>query len=218
MPAIIYGIRLFVMSLGGANTAQSLLSWRYHTHPHIFSGWYCIFIYSALLFLAWPYSNLLVGVMIIEWLVYVSCIYILNRAGWFNVMFKVDSLPAAFKDVAHPIVTTAIVKVLEVILQDMIAIVIAQGLLQYTGSLLMSSLIFTTIVFLVHVPSIWLYGVWYGTYFLLLASILASSVVFLVAYSATGFVIIVGIHLVCYLALYLLSGFLARVTATTLKL
>jgi hypothetical protein len=218
MPAIIYGVRLFVTSLGGANVAQSFSVWRYHTHPHIFSAWYLFFIYGALVFLAWPFSSLLVLVMVIEWVVYIGSIYLLNQTRWFDRMFKVDSLPEAFKDVAHPVVMTAAVKVLEVALQDMIAIVIAQGLLEYTGSLFISSLLFTSIVFLVHVPSLWLYGRWYGSYFLFLASLLASSVVFLVAYSATGFAIIVGIHLSCYFALYLISGLLARVTPRTLKL
>jgi hypothetical protein len=203
MPAIIYGIRLFAVSLGGANVSQSVFSWRYHSHPHIFAPWYLVALYGALVYLAWPFSLTLALIMAGQGLAYVIAIYILNHASWFDVMYKVDSLPVAFKDVAHPTVRTAIVKILEVALQDMIAIIIVQGLLEYTGSFYLAALLFSVVVFLVHVPSIWLYGRFYGGYFLLLSTLLASSVVLLVSYSAMGFAGVIAIHLISYLALYI---------------
>ncbi len=126
-------------------------------------------------------------------------------------MFGSKSLPVTYrKEIIRPTLNGDITKVTEVILQDVAAWLTVIGLSSLFHSVSLVLVIFTGIVFFLHLPGLWIFGKIYGTYFLVSSTVLAFSVPLLLPFGSNGFVYLVSLHLTVYILMYLLMGYLGR--------
>ena len=209
MYGLIIGIILFLSASLVATLLQMRYQYSYTKNPVLFVSLFLICIGGACLFLKYiPPLSLIAGLIGIASM-YVFGIPLLAKC-WkpMQYLYGAETEPAAYQGIIHPEFSGQIVKVCEVALQDMAAWLIVGGLLAVSQSLFDTMLLFTSIVFVLHVPGLWMFGRVYGTYFLVLVTAVAFLVPLLYLVDTVGFVYLYAMHLSGYVSMYISMGLL----------
>lgn len=205
---LVVGLTLFVMVAIIATILQVGVGYSYSRNPLLFSALYLVAIGLAAGVIGYsfdlPFLLVLIGI---------AGIYIVTISGlvryWspMQQLHAAHTIPSTYQGMVAPKLTGQFTKVVEVTLQDSSAWLIASGLLIISGSLTVSVLLFTLISFVTHIPGLWLFGKVYGSYFLIMVTLCAFLVPFLVSYGAVGYTILYTIHLSGYVLMYLFFGY-----------
>jgi len=141
-------------------------------------------------------------------LLYVVLMSLLRHLTWIEYMFGGATIPKPYRDeIIRPKLNGDIVKVAEIILQDVAAWLTSIGLFLVFHNLLLVLVTFTAIVFFLHLPGLWIFGKVYGIYFLVTSTLLAFSVPLLLPFGSIGFICLVSLHLTAYILMYILMGY-----------
>lgn len=143
------------------------------------------------------------------------CIYLLLSIYWSYLDKEqipgYETIPASAKAVAalHP--RREVVKLSEIFFQDVVAVAVIQQLFMYEYPTIISALVFTAVVAFVHLPSIKMFGRYYGSFFLYGSILLAPLALYLVdTYGANGLFVLFSLHVSSYIVWYGGSYSLAR--------
>lgn len=211
MGVLISGIGLFVIASVIANLLQIRFRFTYESNPVVFVGLFVGLLTVTALY--WQYFPALsvAGVLLILAISY--CVIVMLLKGYWQPMqslYGAASLPSAYHGLIRPRVSGQVVKVAELLLQDTAAWLVVMGLVLVSKTPIVPYVLFTIIVFLVHIPAPRLFGPVYGTYFLLASVALASVVPFLFSFGKIGFSLLYALHLSTYIAMYVLFGILGK--------
>jgi hypothetical protein len=212
MHGLILGIVLFLLASSLATMLQTRLLYSYAKHPFLFAGLFVAFLSGTLWSLDYMPAPLLVSGLVVLALVYIGTISLLVKY-WrpMNNLYGVDTVPPAYQGLIQPECSGQVVKVFELVLQDTAAWLIVGGLLSLSHSLLLAAVLFTGIVFLLHIPGLWLFGRVYGAYFLVLVTLVAFLVPLLYQIDQYGFLYLYTLHIGGYITMYLLMGSLGSI-------
>lgn len=207
MLPIILGLSLFIVAVIITTTIKNIFKITYPTHPFIFCSLF-VGLMIIIQVIHQVFNVTIVIFSIIIGLVYVGCMSFVRSSGLLKNVFGSSSLPEVHKEIAHPKLTGDVVKVFEVLLQDMSAWLTVFGLFSIVSDMYTVMILFTSLVFLLHLPGLRIFGKVYGTYFLLSSTLLAFSVPVLFSLDTIGFLVVFSLHLSCYVVMYVLLGFL----------
>lgn len=212
MYGLIIGIVLFVSAALIATLLQMRYQYNYAKNPIVFICLFLFCIGGSFWFLNYFPPLFFV--------VSVGCIASLYAAGipllakfWkpMQRLYGAETIPPAYRQgIIHPGLTEQTVKVTEVALQDMATWLIVGGLLAVSHSVYSTMLLFTGIVFVLHIPGLWMFGRVYGMYFLLLVTAVAFLVPSLYQINGVGFLYLYMMHLGGYILMYLFMGLLGK--------
>jgi len=212
MHGLIIGIALFVSAALIATLLQMRYRYNYAKNPIVFVCLFLVCIGGTFWFLNYlPPVLLVVSVGLIASL-YVAGIPLFAKF-WkpMQCLYGAETIPLAYREgIIRPGLTEQIVKVTEIALQDMAAWLIVGGLLTISHSILYSMLLFTGIVFALHIPGLWMFGRVYGMYFLVLVTAVAFLVPLLYQVDTLGFLYVYSLHLGGYVAMYIFMGLLGK--------
>jgi hypothetical protein len=213
MHGLILGILLFLTASSLATFLQTRLGYSYTKHPVLFSGLFVAFLVGTLWSLDYvPPPLLVLGVSLLA-AAYIVTITLLTKY-WSPMrnLYGASSVPAAYRSLIQPELSGQLVKVSELLLQDTAAWLIVGGLLAVSHGMFVTALLFTGIVFILHIPGLWLFGWVYGSYFLILVTLVACLVPLLYQIDEYGFLYLYSLHLSGYVILYLVMGLLGSQT------
>ncbi len=94
------------------------------------------------------------------------------------------------------------VKITEICFQQLCALMILSGLLALGLGLLAMTVLFTVIVFVIHIPSWWLFGRLFGGFFIWSSTGLATVYPTLMVYTSYSFTYMLMIHVAVYILWY----------------
>ena len=120
-------------------------------------------------------------------------------------MYRIDTVPKSYHQLLAPNVVSAVSKMSEILIQDLVLLVIVTQLLQFDLSYLAAGCIFAVIVLLVHIPAPVLTGKIYGVILMVAASVGALFIPFVVSNLTLGFYIIFLFHLSFYVCILIWS-------------
>lgn len=207
MIGLTVGIVLFVSAALIANILQSIFRYSYTACPVLFVGLFGVFLYGALWTVGYvPPFILLVGVIAVAISYIVMIQYLVLYWKPMKKLFGSDTVPVVYSGIIAPQLTGQVVKVGEVVLQDVAAWLIVGGLFMLVDSIPTVTSIFTIIVFLLHIPGVWVFGKVYGVYFLVMSTALAFLVPLLYQVDTFGFLYFYALHLAGYVFMYMLMG------------
>lgn len=211
MEGLIVGIVLFLAAFIAATVLQMHYKYRYSKNSVLFVTVFLFCIGGASWFLNFVPSITLITSLVFMASLYVVCIQLLVLF-WkpMRNLYGAETIPNAYQDIIDATFAGQVVKVCEIALQDMAAWLIVGGLLATTHSLVYSMILFTSIVFILHVPGLWMFGQVYGSYFLILVSTVAFLVPLFYRIDRIGFIYLYALHLSGYIALYFFMGFLGK--------
>jgi len=203
------GIGLFVTTVILVTGIKKFYSVTYDSNP---------FVYIVLFVSLIAGTQLLYPVVTLEhsfWLfciglAYVFVMLIFRYSGYIRSMYEAGTLPLVHRGIAKPTLVGDIVKVIEVLLQDIAAWLTVLGLLLLFDNRHLVIGIFTLLAFLLHVPGITMFGRVYGLYFLCLATLLAFTVPVFMMFGEIGFLYVFVLHLTTYLLMYLIMGYFGK--------
>ncbi len=195
------GVLLFLGVCGLVNIYKQKSHHSYSSHPWLFTTWYLTWLGIIVLILLPPIW--LICALVIQVSLYLVFLSLWKRlsSGCLKHSYTV---PSAFQEMTKPSVLSGIPKALEVSIQDLAAWLIVGSLLSYFTSVLVVALIFSTVVFLLHLPGVKMFGSVYGSYFLCMSTTFAFAVPLLYQFGYIGFCILFGLHLLCYVAMMLI--------------
>jgi hypothetical protein len=203
---LLLGLSLFVVAVIITTALKNFYKIIYPTHPLVFSSLF-IGLMVTVQFIH-PVFNLTILVYsIFIGLIYLALMSLLRISGLLDIMFGTDSLPGVHKEITQPKIAGDLVKVVEVLLQDMSAWLIVLGLFELFSNLYVVIATFTVLVSCLHLPGLSMFGKVYGSYFLAASTLLAFSVPLLFSLGTIGFLIIFSLHLFSYIGMYILMGF-----------
>ena len=209
MHGLITGIMLFTSAALVATSLQVRYRLSYAKNPLLFLSLFLVCISVS----CWT-LNYVPSLLLMTSLIFLASMYVFGMlllANFWKPMqrlYGAGTVPAAYQEIIHPKLSGQVVKVVEIALQDMSAWLIVGGLFTISHSVFYSMLVFTTIVFLLHIPGLWMFGRVYGTYFLVLVTMVALCVPLLYQASEVGFVYLYALHLCGYIAMYLFMALL----------
>ncbi len=209
MPLIITGIVIFVTAATIANILQSYLKYRYETHSLIFIGIFLTCLAGGAFFVSQIALLLLnIPIFIIATL-YIAIIISLVRF-WqpMQKLYGSQTVPPEYVGLINPKPYGQVVKVFEIMLQDISAWLIVGGLFLLPLSFIEVAFVFTVIVAILHIPGLWIFGKVYGAYFLVTSTTLAFLVPFFYHTGTQGFIHLYALHLGGYVTMYILMGYL----------
>ena len=160
------------------------------------------------IYLLFSYRVFLLGILV--GLTYVALMSLLRRFNFLTSLFGADTLPEIDKGIVTPHMSGDIIKVIEVFLQDVSAWLSVLGLLYIFHNVYAVVVIFTLVVFLFHLPGVYIFGKVYGTYFLVTSTLLAFIVPLFVQLGTHFFMYVFVIHLCVYLLMYVVMGYLGN--------
>ena len=135
---------------------------------------------------------------------YVAFLTWWGRSFSIDDMYRVDSIPTPYRQLLKPNLYSALVKLSEIAIQDLVLLVIVLSLNQMT-SYLYASLAFSLIVFLVHIPSPMVLGKLYGSILMVLATLGALVVPYVIGELTLGIYYVFACHLAVYMLLLVWS-------------
>jgi hypothetical protein len=211
MIGLITGVGLFVSAAIIANYFQTFLKYSYESKPVIFLSLFCTSLIGAWFIIPEILSLLQNVYILITAIVYiVTILFLVQYWKPMQKLYCAHTVPVEYGGIIQPKPAGQIVKTVEIILQDVSAWLIVGGLLALFSSFNDVVLIFTIIVFLLHVPGLWLFGRVYGSYFLVMSTALAFLVPFLYLLGTVGFLYLYALHLSGYILMYILMGTLGK--------
>lgn len=200
MSQIITGILLFLSVGGLVNIYKQKTNHSYSSHPGLFTLWYAVWVSGCILWLPFPVSVVsIVGVLGAFYLVFLM-LWKRLTGGKLNY---IETIPTAFKEMGEPRTLSAVPKVFEIFIQDLAAWLIVGALFIFFTHWWIVAIVFSLVVFSLHVPGINMFGPVYGSYFLFMSTIFACIVPFVYPIGYAGFCIVYGLHLLSYMIMYL---------------
>ncbi len=125
-------------------------------------------------------------------------------ALWWQHTLPVGDYAAAFEipaDFTHLLTmspASAVVKVMEILCQQLCALMVINGLHLYEWSLPFITIVFVSVVWAVHLPGISFFGVWLGRFFLWSSTLLAFVYPVIIVSIPQGFGLILLAHTIVY--------------------
>jgi hypothetical protein len=212
MELVIAGLGLFLSAALTATLLQVRFQYNYAKNPIAFISLFLVCIVGSFWFLNYfPPVFLVVSIGCVAGL-YVAGIPLLAKF-WkpMQHLCGAETVPLAYRQgLIRPGLTEQLVKVTEIALQDMAAWIIVGGLIIVLNSVSFSMFVFAGIVFVLHIPGLWMFGRVYGMYFLVLSTVVAFIVPWLYQIEGLGFVYLYTMHLSGYVAMYIFMGFLGK--------
>ena len=209
MAPFLLGIGLFGLATIFTLTLKKVSHLTYNSNPFIFG---CLFSFLlAVVHYIYPlfsYKEFLSAILV--GLCYVVLMSLLQRFNYLTSLFGAETLPEIDRGIIKPQRSGDIVKVIEVFLQDVSAWLTVLGLLYIFQNIYVVVIIFTLVVFLFHLPGIFIFGKVYGTYFLVTSTLLAFVVPLFVQLGTISLLFVFGIHLCMYLLMYVFMSWLGR--------
>lgn len=123
-------------------------------------------------------------------------------------------IPANAQIELCPTVSGQVVKVTEICFQQLCALLVLSGMIVLGVGLVAMTVMFTLLVFIVHVPSFWLFGRLFGGFFVWSSTSLAMVYPSLLMYTASGFIYMLIVHVGVYVLWY---SYLIQRYAQTIK-
>lgn len=206
MELLISGFGLFVLAAAVANTLQVRYKFTYERNSILFICLYLFFLGGMAWY--WQYLPDLFIVSVIIFLATFYCVTVsLLKKYWSSMqsLYGASTVPDAYYGLTHPRLRAQVVKVTEILLQDIAAWLIIAGLVVFLMPVL-TYLTFTIIVLIMHLPAPRLFGKVFGAYFLVVSVGLSAIVPFLFSLGETGFLLLYSLHLSGYVAMYVLFG------------
>ena len=117
-------------------------------------------------------------------------------------IYGYDTIPEDTKQVLDLNIRTALSKICEITLQQMCALLIVVGLAMLGVSLFWMSILFTLVVFILHIPTPKWFGKIYGNYFLWASTLFAPFIPYLILTFPGGFYLSLSLHIFMYIVLY----------------
>jgi len=115
--------------------------------------------------------------------------------------YGLETIPVPNRSIAQVEPKGGIVKLVEIFFQDVVAFTIVATLVIHTDGGILAITIFTLIVLAIHVPAIKYFGKVYGTYFLVMSTILAPLAFYLLQFDQ-GLYYLFAFHASMYIVLY----------------
>ena len=207
MALIVTGIIIFVTAATIANILQSYLYFKYESHPLIYIALFLGCLGGGVLYA--PQILLLVlnvSVFIIAILYILIIIFLARFWQPMQKLYGSQTVSPGYEGLINPKFYGQVVKVFEIVLQDISAWLIVSGLFMLPLSFIEVAVVFTAIVATLHVPSLWVFGKVYGSYFLILSTGLAFLVPFFYQIGTQGFIYLYALHLGGYVTMYIVMG------------
>ena len=140
--------------------------------------------------------------------VYLGFSYLWSRTLSMEQVYGLDTIPVANRSIVAVNPLADFTKLFEIFFQDVVVFVLVLSLVSYFESSYLPLIVFTLIVFVVHIPGIRLFGKIFGTYWLLLSTALAPLAFYLFSFQ-NGlyylFALHASINLLLYIMIYILS-------------
>ena len=207
MTSLLLGAGTFAFVLGFAVTfliKKKRLS--YSQHTWVFAP---LYIFSSLvLILSIPesveYLNQKLGIVV---LIATALAFILFQFIWSRIAggargYGYETIPDNCKSILHLDARQALTKIFEILFQQICALLIILGLSELGFSVGWISVIFTIVVFALHIPSPKWFGKIYGNYFLWMSALLAPLIPWLILTFPMGFYMSASLHIFMYITLY----------------
>jgi hypothetical protein len=200
MPSIISGVALFIVVVGLLLKYRQWSNRSYSSHPGLFTLWYIGWIIVCVLILKFPWLIICIASI-------VALLYLAFLGVWKSVssgtLKYVESIPGPFKELSQPTVWSAVPKTLEIFIQDVAAWLIVGGLCMYFTQWWMVAILFSSVVYALHIPGIKMFGPVYGRYFLYTSTTFAFVVPLVYQFGYLGFCFVYGVHIFGYVVMYL---------------
>lgn len=137
----------------------------------------------------------------------VSALAYINLEFWWDKnykitdMYRIDTVPESYHQLLAPNAASAVTKMSEILIQDIVLLVIVTQLLQFHFSYFAIGSIFAAIVFLVHIPAPVITGKIYGVILMTTATVCAFFIPYIISNTPLGFYIIFLFHLMFYVGI-----------------
>lgn len=140
--------------------------------------------------------------------VYVGFSYLWSRTLDTEYIYGLHTVPTEYRSIVtvNPVADTT--KLCEILFQDVVVLVLVLSLNSLFENTFIALAIFTCIVFAVHVPAVKFFGKIFGTYWLLLSTLLAPLAFYLSGFQYGLyylFMLHASINLLLYIVIYILS-------------
>jgi hypothetical protein len=143
---------------------------------------------------------------------YLSFSYLWDRTFLLLKQFAYESVPEQHHEILVSTPRYVVVKFCEILFQDIAALVLVVGLYNLGFSTFTMSLIFAGFVFVLHIGTPFIFGKFYGGYFLLSGTLIAFFIPTLLLEIEGGFYALVSIHVLSYVVILLGGRYLGRNT------
>ena len=186
---LFFGVALFAVGMLTSLLLQKYIKYTYVKNASLFLGLFLVLLgYVSWSFEYLPLWYVCVGVSLLAICYSASIVMLAKYWGPMGVPYGIKTIPTIYRENLSPDGRGQLVKAVEVLLQDVSAWLIVGGLFAVTPSIAIGIVAFTVIVLLVHIPGMWFFGRIYGTYFLVMSSVLAFMVTYFYQQGDVGFV------------------------------
>jgi len=207
MLSLLLGTGIFVIVLGVVNALLiKRLQFTYSKHFLLFSTLYTSSIFIVFWFVPelLQYANQWLGIVLFSTaaLLFIYFNFLWGKHVDITTCYKYQEIPNHFKSILCLDARRGFAKVFEILLQQVCALFIIMGLIEIGLSVITTVLLFTGVVFALHITTPKWFGTVYGNYFLWVGTILAPLEVYFILEYSIGFYIASILHMAMYIVMY----------------
>ncbi|MCB9815734.1 hypothetical protein H6785_04120 [Candidatus Nomurabacteria bacterium] len=207
MNLLIIGIVIFSIILGPIRIIQKYNKLTYTENTFSFLTLFVIGICS-LLFIAepniYPYLHTdYISIAFLTGFLYLTFSYFWSSKFVLEKHYKYETVPEVHHEMLSSGPRYTSVKFLEVLFQDVVALVMVLGLYEMQFSIISISILFSTLVFILHIGTPFIFGKYYGNYFLFSGTMIAFAIPWLLLNATAGLYVLISVHLMVYVLMLL---------------